>query len=410
MRAGLEDVRLGRRVVRVALEEATEERQFDLLAIELRGLRAEIDVAQLVAIATAPAAVRPRAHHEHVGDAGVHPLGRAICLQRAEQIFRVVPAADGHDGAVDVLEMRADVAGLPVGVVGGVRQELDPFGRTSLEQHLVGIRQRPHAQEEVVAVGRLEVEGLQLLVQRIVRTLREGVEEAEVLRQEECAVVMDVVAHEPVRDRCLRRRGLERRMGIDHPHRGVEAGIGDAEHADVAVVVRHVLHQPVDGVVGVRAFIEILRALGRIERTDVHVSALRAVAPAHVLRDEDELVLRQRAKRTGRVVVVVRAVWLECIRRAREHDGPRLRIVLGHIHAREETYAIAHRNAMLILGVMLGEPDGVGVSGGFRRLGKARGGCEKDGEEEDRKTRGVHALHCSQAWPPGKCELVIPKF
>ena len=63
--------------------------------------------------------------------------------------------------------------------------------------------------------------------------------------------MVPVVADEPVGDRRLRRGRLERGVGVDHAGGGVEAGIGDAPHADLAVVVGHVLDQPVDGVVGV---------------------------------------------------------------------------------------------------------------------------------------------------------------
>ena len=40
-------------------------------------------------------------------------------------------------------------------------------------------------------------------------------------------------------------------MRVDDAGGGVKAGIGDAPHADAAVVAADVLDQPVDGVVGV---------------------------------------------------------------------------------------------------------------------------------------------------------------
>ena len=228
-------------------------------------------------------------------------------------------------------------------------------------------------------------------MERVFGALGEVVEEAEVLREEERAVVMEVVAHEPVRNGCLWRCGLERGMRIDHAHRRVEAGIGDAEHANVAVVVRNVLHEPVDGVVGVGALVDFFRALVWIERADVNVITFGAIAAADVLRDEDELVLRQFAEGAERIAVVVRAVGLQRIRRAREHDGPRLRIILRHIDASEELHAVAHGDAMLELGVVFREPDGVGVG---RSIGAAGDGSNDSGErkkKEHGKARGVHA-------------------
>ena len=177
---------------------------------------------------------------------------------------------------------------------------------------------------------------------------------------------MNVIPDEPIGDRCLRRGGLERRMRINHPHRGVEARIRNAEHSHLTVVARHILHQPVDRVVSVRAFVRVLRSLVRIEGPHVHVVALRAVAPAHILRHEDEPVLRQHAERPDGVRVIVRAVRLQRVGRAREHDGPRLRIVLGHIHAREKMHAVAHRNAVLVLGIMLRQPERIRIRSRLR--------------------------------------------
>ena len=108
---------------------------------------------------------------------------------------------------------------------------------------------------------------------------------------------MNVIADKPVRDGSLWRGGLQSGMAVDHAHRRVKAGIRDAKHAYFAVIVRHVFHQPVDGVPGVGAFVKILGAFVRIERTHMHVSALGTVTPAHILRDHDELVLCQRAER-----------------------------------------------------------------------------------------------------------------
>ena len=118
------------------------------------------------------------------------------------------------------------------------------------------------SQEEVVHVRRAGIEA-----QRRLRRLRassprgdEAGVEPEVRAEHERAVVIDVVAHVVVGGRRLRRRRLQRRMRVDDARRDVEAGLRDADHAGAAVVVRDVLQQPLDGVVGVGALVDVLRA------------------------------------------------------------------------------------------------------------------------------------------------------
>ena len=133
-RARLKDVCFGRGVCFIALEIVPEERQLDLLTVILRGLRVEADLAEFVTRTLAPLAVRPRTHDKHVVDAWIHALGVVIDFQRAKQIFGIKPAAHGHHGAVNVLEMRPWIAGLPEVIVVRMREKLRPLGSLSLEQ------------------------------------------------------------------------------------------------------------------------------------------------------------------------------------------------------------------------------------------------------------------------------------
>src|SRR5262249_13552854 len=82
VRAGLEHPRLGVLVVALALEVVLEEREEDLLAVELAGLRGERHVAELVAVAAVPPAVHPRPHHQRV------VLRRAVRLALLERLQR----------------------------------------------------------------------------------------------------------------------------------------------------------------------------------------------------------------------------------------------------------------------------------------------------------------------------------
>src|SRR5579859_3979677 len=76
-------------------------------------------------------------------------------------------------------------------------------------------------------------------------------------------------------------------MRIDHAHGDEIAGIRDAVHADAAVVVRNILDQPVDGVVGVGAFVHGFLIAG-IGRGVQHFKfACGAVAPTNILKDKN---------------------------------------------------------------------------------------------------------------------------
>ena len=85
------------------------------------------------------------------------------------------------------------------------------------------------------------------------RALRDGEVEA---AGAEGAVVEPVVAHPAVDHRALRHRGLQRRMRVDLRRQRQEAEVGRADRPDLAVRFRHVLHQPVDRVIGVGAFVD----------------------------------------------------------------------------------------------------------------------------------------------------------
>ena len=103
----------------------------------------------------------------------------------------------------------------------------------------------------------------------------------------EGAVVEPVVAAPAVDHRVHRDGDLERGVRMDEAHQGGESVVGDADDADLAVGLRHVLHEPVDGVVGVGGMVD----RGRVQRAAqgaVHdVVALGAVLAADVLDDAD---------------------------------------------------------------------------------------------------------------------------
>ncbi len=123
--------------------------------------------------------------------------------------------------------------------------------------------------------------------------------------------MVPVVAGEPVGDRRLGRRGLERGVGVDHAGGRVEPGIRDAPHPDPAVVVGHVLDQPVDRVEGIGALVDLVRAgLLRPVRPHVDELALRHPAAAHVLVDHDVALVAEERRGAEVRLVGVDAVGL----------------------------------------------------------------------------------------------------
>jgi len=89
-----------------ALQVVLEERELDLLSIELSRLCPEADVAECVAVPARPTAVDPRTHHERVPlVVRTLLLHRLVAVDGPEQVLGVEPAADGHHRRLDVFEM-----------------------------------------------------------------------------------------------------------------------------------------------------------------------------------------------------------------------------------------------------------------------------------------------------------------
>ena len=169
----------------------------------------------------------------------------------------------------------------PEGVVVRVGQELAP------EPHLLHavaaavLARRARLHELVVLV---EVARPPLLVVGAGRLLL--VDVGHVLLAES-AVVEPVVAEPAVHHRVHGYRHPERRVGVDERHQGREAVVGDAEDADPAVGLRHVLDEPVDGVPGVGGVVDGRRVLRPAHRPVHDVVALGAILATNVLDDPD---------------------------------------------------------------------------------------------------------------------------
>src|SRR5262249_32573118 len=145
-------------------------------------------------------------------------------------------------------------------------------------------------QKEVVTIGRGGVEWyarpgwLRLAAART----KAGIE-PEIGRQHKRAVVINIITQIVVGRRRLGRCGDERRMRINHARRDVKAGLRNADHSGLAVVVRNGFEQPFDGVISVRAFVNLFRgAFVRTVRSHLLEFAFGHIPSARVLIDEDE--------------------------------------------------------------------------------------------------------------------------
>jgi len=95
--------------------------------------------------------------------------------------------------------------------------------------------------------------------------------------------VEPVVAAPAIDHRVHGHGDFQRGMGIEEGHQRQESVVRDAEDTDVAVRLRDVLDEPVDGVVGVGGVIDRRWVARAVERAVHDVIALRAVLATDVL-------------------------------------------------------------------------------------------------------------------------------
>src|ERR1700679_4346613 len=107
--ARLEDISLGERSLFTSLQIFFKERKLNLLAEEDSCLRAEVHIAELVAIPDGPAAMGPRPDYQRVDGTGVELVDCVKGLERSGEILGVEPAADGHHGSVNIFHVQGQV-------------------------------------------------------------------------------------------------------------------------------------------------------------------------------------------------------------------------------------------------------------------------------------------------------------
>lgn len=148
-------------------------------------------------------------------------------VPRPETILGVERPSDDQHGRLYVVAGPAQVARLPPCVVGGVFGKLFPERIGTLKFRKFGQRRMFPEERPLVGAGPLRHRG-HLFGRSMARRGVHAAQETVGVGEHQHAVVADVVAHEPVGDRSLRRNGLHRRMGAETAHHGVEARIGTA--------------------------------------------------------------------------------------------------------------------------------------------------------------------------------------
>ena len=165
-------------------------------------------------------------------------------------------------------------------------------------------------------------------------------------------------------------------MGIDHAGGGVEAWIRDAPLANFAIVIGHILNEPVDCVEGIAAFVGVLLTFfnGAV-RGHVGELAFAHVASTNVLGDEDVASFDEVVGGAEAGGVVVDSVGSDAVRGADHQHRVRLCRVFGCVDGGEELLAVAHGDFEFVLGVVrLDVVDAEAFGGGWRRCWARLGG------------------------------------
>ena len=258
---------------------------------------------------------------------------------------------------MNVPEVWKNVSLFPKLIIVRVRHHLVPKLEAKAElflERVAGVFHPTHGEVVLIAILRAVIKSFDIVVVRSghgTRLAKAG-EERKILRQKQRPIVMIVVAVEPIGHWRLWRDRFDRRMTVDARHRSVKARIRNSVNSDAAVVVSHILDQPINGVVGVGCFVDLISFLVRNVWPHVFINAFAHIAAAHIAVNEDVACAREQFVWPQQRFVIVRAIRTDAIRRAVEHDRISLLLVFRLVDANEEFHAIAHRNHHFALGVM----------------------------------------------------------
>ena len=209
------------------------------------------------------------------------------------------------------------------------------------------------------------------------------------VRVAERAVVEPVVAAPAVDHGAHRHGGLQRRVRVDEGHQHGKTFVRRADHADLAVRLRDVLDQPVDGVVRVGRVVDRRVVQRAAHGARHHVVAFGAVFAAHVLEHADVAILDEgivafaQHRIDVRALVALRALG-RVVGRAGQHDGRVGHALRNHDHG-VQLDAIAHRDhlhALDVVRIRVGRRGELGRNIGRHRRGlRVDGAGDEDGED-----------------------------
>ena len=114
---------------------------------------------------------------------------------------------------------------------------------------------------ERVPRRRYELVGIKAIERKIVIFVG-GFQQGRILKriaEAKSTIVKEIVAEENIAHAGLLGNGFQRGVRVDHAHGDQKSVVGNAVQADPAVVARHIFDQPIDGVVGVGAFVHAFR-------------------------------------------------------------------------------------------------------------------------------------------------------
>ena len=109
--------------------------------------------------------------------------------------------------------------------------------------------------------------------------------------KEKCSMMVEIIPNKPVSHRRLWRHGQQGRMGIDRSHHRVEAGIRDAPHTYLSVIVGYIFYQPIDCIISVCTLIFLFRRhFIRDEWSNVNKITLGQIFTPHILIDKNKFI------------------------------------------------------------------------------------------------------------------------
>ena len=212
----------------------------------------------------------PRTHHQIIICRLALRLQGQITMNRSPHVFLVPQALNPHRRNLRRMLRHQLIQRLPL-PESIVSRMLDHLLRPrqliqSIEPRISARRSRPAETLIVVEGTPYHIIALVLLGRLAGRVIEVGLTER--------AVMKPVVTHPSVHHGTLRSRHLQRRMRIEQRRHHGEPLIGRADHAHASVRFGSVLHQPVDGVIGIRNVVRRGAVQRSANRPRHHVVAL----------------------------------------------------------------------------------------------------------------------------------------